>query len=458
MESSRRDYLSWGRVHRYPHQVAVPGFADGAEGALAAAIGAGQTVLAYGLGRSYGDSCLNEGQTLIATRGLDRFIAFDPVAGELECEAGVSLGAILELLTSRREDEPRWFLPVTPGTKYVTLGGAIANDVHGKSHHAQGCFGNHVRSLRLLRSDGAVRDCSDVENADLFRATIGGLGLTGLVLSARIALQKVPGFWLDSEDLRYSDLEAFFALSEESATDWQYTVAWVDCMARGRALGRGVFTRSRHSAQRPASVGAPLASRPRVAMPVDLPGFALNRFSVAAFNSLYWRRCARMPKRHLRAIDPVFYPLDAIGHWNRLYGRRGFFQYQCAIPTAAMRACIRTLVDRVAASGEGSFLAVLKVFGDRPSPGLLSFPLPGATLALDFANRGGATLALLDELDCIVRDAGGRLYPAKDGRMSGADFRRGYPRWDQLASLADPAFSSSFWRRVTADAPMERAA
>jgi len=443
----RDDLLSWGRVHRYPHRALLPGFIDDARGSLAAAVASGVSVLPYGLGRSYGDSCLNEGGTLLVTRSLDRFIAFDPVSGEIECEAGVSVAGILDLLVHRPAEEPRWFLPVTPGTKWVTVGGAIANDVHGKSHHANGCFGAHVQSLSLLRSDGRVLTCSRSENPELFCATVGGLGLTGVIVSARIALMQVPGSNVESEDLRYDDLDAFFQLSEESRADWHYTVAWVDCLARGRGLGRGVFSRARHSGQDVARVPV---SQPRFGMPVNAPGFLLNRHSVRAFNLLRWRRTSRTPATALRDFDPVLYPLDAIGAWNRLYGRRGFFQYQCVVPHVEARRNVRALLERVAASGESAFLAVLKVFGERPSPGLLSFPLPGTTLALDLPNRGAATLALMERLDDVVRSAGGRLYPAKDARMSSEDFQRGFPRWKEFRQHVDPAFSSSFWRRVSA--------
>lgn len=451
MTPLRDDYLSWGRAHRYAHHVFSPGFIDNARSAMATALANRESVLPYGLGRSYGDCCLNDGHVLLDTHALDRFIAFDPATGELECEAGVSLADILALLTSRPAHEPRWFLPVTPGTKFVTVGGAIANDVHGKSHHSTGCFGTHVRSLRLLRSDGTALDCSSDDNAELFRATVGGLGLTGLIVSARLELARVAGFQLETEDVRYDDLDAFFRLSDESKADWQYTVAWVDCLARGRRLGRGVFTRARHSADAAQCATATYTRKPRFAMPVDAPGFLLNRHSVRAFNAFRWQRFPRQPKRGLHAFDQVLYPLDAIADWNRLYGRRGFFQYQCVIPNALARDAVQRLLERVAESGQSSFLGVLKVFGDMPSPGLLSFPLPGATLALDLPNRGRATRTLMENLDRIVRESGGRLYPAKDGRMSGADFRAGFPKWKEFTLHVDPAFSSSFWRRVCVD-------
>jgi len=445
MQPLRDDCLSWGRVHRYEHRAAMPAFEDQARAELVAAAARAEKVLPYGLGRSYGDSCLNAGGELIVTRALDRFVAFDPVQGEIECEAGVSLAQILDLLTSRQEHEPRWFLPVTPGTKWVTVGGAIANDVHGKSHHASGTFGSHVRSFRLLRSDGTVLTCSAGENAELFRATIGGLGLTGLILSARLALARVDSYLLECEDVRYDDLGQFFALSQQS-NDWTYTVAWVDCLARGARLGRGVFSRARHAKTSQAAV-----SRGRtLSVPIDAPELMLNRASVRAFNALRWRRFPRRPKLALRDFSPVLYPLDAIGHWNRLYGKRGFYQYQCVVPAGDAPASVRELITRIAASRESAFLAVLKVFGDKPAAGLLSFPMEGATLALDLPNRGASTLALMNDLDAVVREAGGRLYPAKDGRMAGSDFRRGFPRWEEFRAHVDPAFSSSFWRRVTA--------
>jgi FAD/FMN-containing dehydrogenase len=449
MSQLRSDLLSWGRVHRHPHRVAMPAFADAARRDIDAAVARRDKVLAYGLGRSYGDSCLNDGGTLLVTRALDRFVAFDAQRGEIECEAGVSLAQIIGFLVARPQDEARWFLAVTPGTKFVTVGGAIANDVHGKSHHVSGTFGEHVRSLRLLRSDGSVVTCSPSENTELFRATVGGLGLTGLVVSARLALARVGSHWLVNEDVRYPDLARFFALSQE-ASEWRYTVAWVDCLARGGMLGRGVFSRARHATVDEAPRAPVQVVDPRRAVPLDAPQWLLNRTSIRTFNAMRWRRFPVTPSGRVVHFDPVLYPLDAIGHWNRLYGARGFYQYQCVLPPPAAVAGMRDLLARIAGSSQSPFLAVLKVFADRPAAGMLSFPMAGTTLALDLPNEGAGTLALMDELDAIVRAAGGRLYPAKDGRMSAADFRRGYPQWEAFARYVDPAFSSSFWRRVTA--------
>ena len=443
-------HLSWGRVVRAPHRVARPSGRAEAAAALAA-LPPGETLLACGMGRSYGDSGLNPGHCLIDMRGVDRFIAFDPDTGILECEAGVTLADILRLLDRRNEPGRSWFLPVTPGTKFVTIGGAIANDVHGKNHHGAGCFGNHVLSLELLRSDGTVRRCAPDGNAELFAATIGGLGLTGLILSARLQLKPVPGPWLESEDIRYTDLNAFHDLAEESVADWEYTVAWIDCLARGSQLGRGIFTRSRHTADGPAGGSAKAngaAFEPRFSMPAELPNVALNHLSISAFNALYWRKAPPRPARRVLPWDPVFYPLDAIGQWNRMYGRRGFYQYQCAIPKATARDAVRELMRTIAAAGEASFLAVLKTLGDRASPGMMSFPMPGATLALDLPNNGPRTHDLLNRLERITGEAGGRVYPAKDGAVSSGAFRRGYPRLGEFARHIDPRFSSGFWRRV----------
>lgn len=450
----RQDLLGWGRAHHFAHTLIAPAFQDEAVRVLSQ-LREETRWLPRGLGRSYGDSGLNENQLLVDATGLDRFIALDAATGVLECEAGVTLADILQLLetlATKADTGSVWFLPVSPGTKFVTVGGAIANDVHGKNHHRAGCFGNHVLSLRLLRSTGEVLDCSAAENTELFSATVAGLGLTGLILSAQIQLKAVTGLWLETEDVRYGNLDEFFSLSEASRDDWEYDVAWLDCLARGNALGRGVFTRARHVAWAAGST-PPLvrpAWQPNLAMPLDLPGFALNRVTVGSFNTLLWHKAPARPKRRTAHYDGVFYPLDAIADWNRLYGKQGFYQYQCVLPEASARTAVREQLQAIAASGDGSFLAVLKTFGARRSPGMLSFPVAGTTLALDFANRGPRTLVLLDRLDAITREAGGRIYPAKDGRVSAIDFQRGYPQWQAFAQHIDPRCSSSFWRRVSA--------
>jgi FAD/FMN-containing dehydrogenase len=398
------------------------------------------SALPHGNGRSYGDSCLNDGGSLLLTRGLDRFIGFDPESGLLRCEAGVLLADILDLVVGQG-----WFLPVTPGTKYVTVGGAIANDVHGKNHHVMGCFSEHVAGFELLRSDGSRRWCSRTENADWFAASAGGLGLTGVITWAELQLRRVRSPWLNCETHRFTSLAEFFDLSAASEQDYEYTVAWIDCAAQGDAAGRGHFIRANHA---PASDG-PRPSRRRLGVPFTPPLSLINGLSLRAFNAAYYHRQRGKLSHALSHYEPYFYPLDAISDWNRIYGPRGFLQYQCVIPPEQAAAGMAELLARIAASGSGSFLAVLKVFGARRSAGILSFPRPGATLALDFPNDGPATFALLDALDEVVAAAGGAVYAAKDARLAGARFRQYYPAWNSLQPYLDPRFSSGFWRRVT---------
>jgi FAD/FMN-containing dehydrogenase len=386
-------------------------------------------VLPRGQGRSYGDSCLNEGGVLLTTRALDRFISFDEETGLLRCEAGVTLGAILDVVVPRG-----FFVPVLPGTKHVSVGGAIANDIHGKNHHRAGTFGCHVRRLELMRSDGSRRILAPGDT--LFSATVGGLGLTGIVTWAEVQLRRVPGPGIRTEAVPFSSLDEFVQLTRDSDAHWEYTVAWIDSVS---SAPRGVFLRGEHAE------GSARRSARRLRVPLDFPAFTLNRYTVRAFNNAY--RWATRPGTRLVHYDPFFFPLDSVENWNRIYGRPGFFQFQCVVPEMAT---IESLLTRVARAGSGSFLSVLKTFGDVPSPGMLSFPRKGYTLALDFANRGAATFALLGELEREVRESGGALYPAKDARMSRATFLASAPRLAEFEPHVDPAFSSSFWRRVSA--------
>jgi FAD/FMN-containing dehydrogenase len=398
-------------------------------------------MLPLGNARSYGDSCLNDDGILLATRGLDRFIAFDPATGVLTCEAGVLFAEILDLVVPQG-----WFLPVTPGTRFVTVGGAIGNDVHGKNHHRCGSLGHHVLAFELLRTDGSRRRCSPEQNTDWFDATIGGLGLTGVITWATIQLRRIASPWMSTESHRFGNLDTFFALSMSSDRDYEYTVSWIDCAARGNALGRGLFSRGNHAPARPDR--RPAASTRRLSVPATPPVSLVNSLSLRIFNQLYYHRQRRPVAHATTHYEPFFYPLDSIAHWNRMYGPRGFLQYQCVVPPENARAAMEILIRSIAASGGGSFLAVLKQFGDRPSRGMLSFPRPGTTLALDFPNHGTTTFALLDRLDAIVSEAGGAVYPAKDARMSGERFRSYFPRWEAFSKFIDPGMSSSFWRRV----------
>lgn len=429
--------LSWGRVFSVPQRLQA---VHDRHAPLPLSPAEVASVLPFGNGRSYGDSCLNADGGLLLTRGLDRFIAFDPNTGILVCESGVLLAEILQLFVPQG-----WFLPVTPGTRFVTLGGAVANDVHGKNHHLAGTFGCHVESLEVLRSDGRRTVCSLEENGELFAATIGGLGLTGLITWVALRLRRIANPWIDAETIRFPDLDGFFELCDESDRDYEYTVSWIDCSGRGKRVGRGLFMRGNHA---PASA-VPGRYRSRmITFPAVPPLSLVNPLTLRVFNTLYYHKQLSVLTRSLQHYEPFFYPLDGLLEWNRMYGPRGFYQYQCAIPMAAGRDATRQLLDEIGRSGLGSFLAVLKLFGTPTSPGLLSFPLHGITLALDFPNRGAALHTLFARLDAIVVEAGGRLYPAKDGRMPGSLFRAGYPGWREFSGWVDPRFSSSFWRRV----------
>ena len=411
---------SWGRYPAAAHAAEIP-LAWRSEASLPP----GRPVLAFGQGRSYGDACLNDGGTLLRTAGLDRFIDFQD--GVLRCEAGVTLGQILDFAVPRG-----WFLPVVPGTKYVSVGGAIANDIHGKNHHRQGTFGRQVRRLELLRTEGRV-ECAPGD--PLFAATVGGLGLTGLITWAEIALEKVPGPAVRVEAIPFAGLDAFFALSDESDARCAYTVAWLDVLASSH---RGIFFRGDHA------VGKVRPPRARASVPVDLP--LVNGFSVRVFNAAYYAAQRLAAGTRLVHYDPFFFPLDGVARWNRLYGKRGFLQFQCVVPT---RDGIRAVLDAAARLRAGSPLTVLKKFGDLPSPGMLSFPRPGFTVAIDLANRGDETFAHFERLENLVMAASGALYPAKDARMSPDTFARSYPRVPEFTPFVDPAFSSSFWRRVS---------
>lgn len=398
-------------------------------------------VLAHGCGRSYGDVCLNGAGVLIDTTHLDRLLHFDQTTGVFRCEAGVTLEQILNVIVPRG-----WFLPVTPGTKFVTVGGAIANDVHGKNHHRAGSFGRHVTRLELLRSTGERIICSADRNSEMFHATIGGLGLTGLILWTEIQLRRVTGPFFSTSTVPFGSLTEFMELSEAWDDEFEYTVAWVDSQARGNRLGRGILFAGNHLQADPGLVPS---RRPRLTVPFDFPAFVLSGVATRWFNALYYRMQRRRVSGKVTHYEPFLYPLDAINSWNRMYGPRGFFQYQSLVPMSDGVEATREILERVALSRQGAVLAVLKRFGNIPSAGLLSFPRSGLTLAVDLPNRGSQTLRLLDELDAIVLRVGGSVYPAKDARMPGTSFRRFFPQWESFRSFVDPQFRSDFWHRVT---------
>lgn len=396
------------------------------------------STLAFGNGRSYGDSCLASSDQVLHMRGLDRFISVDWQSGVLQAECGVTLDQLLQVSIPRG-----WFLPVTPGTRFVTLGGALANDVHGKNHHVRGTFGRHVRRFSLLRSDGTRLLCSNEENPRLFAASIGGLGLTGIVEWLELQLMPIRSSQMTVQHTRFTSLSEFFALSAEQDPLHEYSVAWVDCQARGAQTGRGIYSCANHAADGELEAAVSKAVR----VPLTPPISAINGVSLKTFNHLYYRRHPVGAER--MGYARFFYPLDRLLEWNRIYGPRGFQQFQCVVPDAAAPYALCEMLQTIANSGRGSFLAVLKRCGDVVSPGLLSFPLPGTSLALDFPQHERANRQLFGRLDSIVSAAQGRLYPAKDAHMSAADFRQAYPAWEQVEALRDPALCSRFWQRVT---------
>ena len=398
--------------------------------------------LPVGMGRSYGDSCLLEDGNLLVTTGMNRLLSFDPATGLLTAESGITLAQILDFAVPLG-----FFLPVSPGTKYVTLGGAIANDIHGKNHHIAGTFGAHITRFELLRSDGTRRLCSPTENPDFFAATIGGLGLTGLISWATLRLRPIVSRLIDYEGIQFHGIDEFLDLTRQSQ-HVEYTVSWVDCVSTGKNFARGIFMQGDHS-----PIPAPLtpSPEPKLFFPFDAPGFALNHTTVSLFNTVFFHKQRQPRVQALQDYEPFFYPLDKVLHWNRMYGKSGLLQFQYAIPWEHAREGTIAILQEVAKSGLASFLAVLKAFGDVPSPGLLSFPQPGITLALDFPIKPDVTFPLFERLADMTREFGGRLYPAKDAAMTASQFQTFYPQWEQLARFRDPLITSSFWERVTGD-------
>jgi len=407
----------WGRYPRLEADIAFP--QSTAQCAKEVAVVA--PLIPRGLGRSYGDSSLSE--RILCTRYLDHFQSFDEVTGLLTCSAGVSLDDILQVFVPRG-----WFLPVTPGTRFVTIGGAIASDVHGKNHHVDGSFGDHVTGMELLLGNGERVHVSPTDKPDLFHATCGGMGLTGVILSATLRLKPIRSSAMDETTIKLPDLDAVLAAFEGNVAT-TYSVAWIDCLARGKHLGRSLLMLGEHADGGPLVVQA----RKPLPVPIDMPARLLNHSTVQAFNTLYYWKAKKGSHTRRIPFEPFFYPLDAVADWNRLYGKPGFVQYQFVLPKTAGVAGLRKVLERIAASGRGSFLAVLKVFG-QGNDNLLSFPTEGYTLALDFKAEP-AVFQLLDELDRLILDHGGRLYLTKDARMSEATFKAGYPRWQAFEEI-----------------------
>ncbi|WP_419901243.1 FAD-binding protein [Kiloniella sp.] len=379
--------------------------------------------VARGMGRSYGDSSL--ASNIITTSHLSRFHEFDPESGCLTCDAGVNISDILDVFVPKG-----WFPKVTPGTKYVSVGGAIASDVHGKNHHLTGTFCDHLHSFRILVANGEVLHCSKSENRDLFIATCGGMGLTGIILDATFYLQKIKSSFVDETTYKARNLKECFELFEDNVSA-DYSVAWVDCLQQGDNLGRSLFMLGRHNEQ----AGLKEISKSGPSIPFVFPNIVLNKYSVNLFNQLYYARVRSKIQERTVHYNPFFYPLDGIKNWNRLYGSNGFVQYQFVIPRDAGLAGMTLILEKIAASGAGSFLSVLKAFG-KGNANLLSFPLQGYTLALDF-KLTDKVLSLLNELDAIVSDYGGRVYLTKDARMSEQVFKKGYPKWEEFQMIRE---------------------
>ncbi|MDH3229379.1 MAG: FAD-binding oxidoreductase [Alphaproteobacteria bacterium] len=423
MRARHMKLSGWGRALAVSVRAWRPERAAGVAHALRA--GRDDGVIAYAGGRSYGDTPLNGGGDVILTARLDRILSADWKAGRVVCEPGVEVGDLMRVVQTHG-----YAVPVSPGTGFATVGGCIANDVHGKNHDRHGSFGDHVDWIDLMLPDGETRRVTPDGEADLFAATVGGIGLTGIMLAAGLRLRPVKSNAVLMKETPARDLEAFLAMQEEARDRHTYVVGWIDATARGRALGRGILETADDSE---IAVDAPVRTRRR--MPIEMPGFAMNRLSVGIFNALYYHRVPRRGRERHAPLTQFLYPLDAIEDWNLLYGKRGFHQFQCVLPDAESPTGLRKLMEAISAAGTGSFLAVLKTLGGA-GKGHLSFPMRGFTLALDFPAKPGVT-ELLGRLERITLDHGGRIYLAKDAAMQPDSFAAMYPRLDEFRAVLD---------------------
>jgi FAD/FMN-containing dehydrogenase len=401
--------------------------------------------LPYGKGRSYGDVCLNNDQAQAPTTFLDMCVSFDKTKGILHAECGITFEEILKVVVPQG-----WFLPVTPGTQYVTLGGAIANDIHGKNHSHRGCIGNHLLHLQILRSNGEMIECSPQARSEWFHASVGGLGLTGLLWSATIQLLPISTDTITAQHIAFQSLEEFFDINKHYESQKEYSVAWIDTL---NPQGRGIYICGDHTTNpTPKLPSTYEGNSPTLSIPTHAPNWLLNPLSVKVFNQSYYLLQKQKTQPFEASFNSFFYPLDGLKNWNKLYGNRGFYQYQCVLPgpQEETQKSLSKILKTIAQSQQGSFLAVLKTFGKIPPVGKLSFPTQGVTLALDFPNNGWKTHSLLSSLDHHLQECDGRLYPAKDAHMSPTAFQKQYPAWKEVEALRDPHISSSFWRRVTA--------
>ena len=385
-------------------------------------------IIARGNGRCYGDASLAE--TTLSTLKYDKVLSFDTAAGIFECQSGMLLSDILTVIVPKG-----WFLPVTPGTKFITVGGAVGSDVHGKNHHVDGSFSNHIVDMDIMLASGEVVTCSPALRTDLFEATYGGMGLTGIITRVKFRLKKIETSFIRQKQVKADNLEHVIRLFDEYK-HYTYSVAWIDCLKKGAHFGRSILILGEHAAVSdlsPAQQKDPLQlpKKKQINFPITLPSWVLNKLTVKAFNFLYYGKNFKKEINNVVSYEPFFYPLDAILHWNRGYGKKGFIQYQFVLPLTAKQGLI-DILQRISDEGLGSFLAVLKVFGRQDS--LISFPMEGYTLALDFPVRDGL-FAFCDELDQIVLKYGGRLYMSKDARMKPEVMAAGYPTLNEFKAI-----------------------
>lgn len=418
-----RPLCGWGR---YPVVEGEERLAEDLEAASASRT----VVLSRGLGRSYGDASLPPpgGHLVLGTQLADRILSFDESTGLLRAEAGFALTELNRIFYPRG-----WASPVSPGTQYVTLAGMVASDVHGKNHHVAGCFGEHVRSLRMRLADGRVVEVSDDHEPELFRATLGGMGLTGHILEVAVQLERIPSAWVWRESEQVEDLESLVRRLQSDSREWPFTMSWVDCLQKGKAMGRGIVMRGRWASKEEAPPRPPVMGT-RIAVPFDLPQCVLGHWSVRLFNLAYFRRHGSGVRRGIVHPQAFFYPLDAIRQWNRLYGKRGFTQYQCVLPVDEAGKSYRDLFTALSCNGGASFLSVVKDCGAE-GKGMMSFPRPGISVALDLPMHGARTQRLVDELNEIVIAAGGRIYLAKDALTRPEHLRAMEPRLEAFNAV-----------------------
>jgi decaprenylphospho-beta-D-ribofuranose 2-oxidase len=404
----------------------------------------GTSFIARGNGRCYGDASLAE--VTVSTLKYDKILSFDTANGILECQSGITLDQVLEVIVPKG-----WFLPVTPGTKFITVGGAIASDVHGKNHHVDGCFSHHVLEMDILLASGDTVRCTPTEHTDLFEATCGGMGLTGVITRVKFSLKKIETSYIRQKQIKAANLDEILRLFDEYK-DYTYSVAWIDCLQKGKGFGRSILILGEHATlndldDKKRKDPLKLPKKKQINFPFNLPSWVLNTFTVKVFNFLYYGKNTRKEINNVVSYEPFFYPLDAILHWNRGYGTKGFVQYQFVLPLEAKDGLVE-IMHRISNAGLGSFLAVLKVFGKQDS--LISFPKEGYTLALDFPVRKGL-MEFLDELDEIVLKYDGRLYMSKDARMKPAVLEAGYPRLQQFKDIIKKYNPQQKMRSVQSD-------